>query len=113
VAPAKAVDDRSTILQLAIDLPQMNGYWHIDVRPDRVPLKVAPHPDLPAPLGLVKFGEAVVVETDAPLRFERIVVAGDSARVGYRYEPEGLIVDVRLESDDAGWHVVDAQIAER
>lgn len=108
-----AVDPKNEVLQLAIDLPQLDGFWHVDVRPERVPLKIAPHSDLPASISLVKFGKPVVIEKDAPLHFETIRVGEDEARVGYRYDPEGVIVDVRLQHDGTRWRVVDADVAER
>ncbi len=113
-APTKPVADAATeVLQLALDVKEMDGFWHVDVRPDRVPLKIAPHADLPASIALVKFGEPVVVEKDAPLRFETIQVNDAEARVHYRYDPEGVIVEVRLWSDGTRWRVVDTRVAER
>lgn len=113
-APAKPVADATTeVLQLALDVKEMDGFWHTDVRPDRVPLKVAPHTDLPSSIALVKFGEPVVIEKDAPLHFETITVSASEARVGYRYDPEGVIVEVRLQSDGTKWRVVDTSVAER
>jgi hypothetical protein len=111
-AAKPAVDATTEVLQLALDVAEMDGFWHIDVRPDRVPLKIAPHAALPESVALVKFGRPVVVESGAPLRFETIVVDAADARVAYRYDPEGVSVDVRLQHDGTRWRVVNASAAE-
>jgi hypothetical protein len=109
-APAAAT---AAVLQLALDIPEMDGFWHTDVRPERVPLRIAPHPKLPVPLMVDKFGTRVVVEKDAPLQFDAIRIAGDEAHVAYRYEPEGVIAEVELASTGGRWRVVSSDVAER
>jgi hypothetical protein len=111
-ATAPVVDARTEVLQLALDVKEMDGFWHTDVRPDRVPLKIAPHDALPESVALVKFGRPVVVEPGAKLRFETIEVGETEARIGYRYDVEGVIVDVKLAHDGTRWRVVDTNVAE-
>ena len=93
-ATALSEDDLQMVMQQVLDDPDLERYFHLD-KPGRVPLKVH-GPDLPAKLKLTKGGYDVkLVEKpnkpkSAVLVFTKIERDGDSARLRYEYDIEGI-----------------------
>ena len=124
-APAGAVaqatgDDLRRILQRVIDLPELDGYYHVSERPDRKPLRVVLDRSMPTGVAVTKFGEPVVfltpqlADTTRPyLAILRLDVSGDSGYVEFSYPAEGLLGSVTLSRQDTAWLVSESRLVER
>ena len=113
-------DNREQIWQLIIDLPDMDGFYHVDERPDRKPLRILRNDLTPSQLRLVKFG--VPVELVSPseiakgvpfLEFTSIEISEDRAHVEFRYVVEGIKGTVTLEKIGLNWKVAAKSIVEQ
>lgn len=121
--PASAEDtDVATveaIFQVVLNLPELDGYWHVDEVPDRSPLLVLGNEVTPVELALTKFEEPVQILSSEEIgdrphfvfrSFER---SGNQASVSFAYEVEGVIGTVELELAEGLWIVTDRSIAEQ
>lgn len=114
------LSDNAQIFQLVIDIPEMNGFYHVDQLPDRTPLKIL-RSDLALPeFNLVKFGVPVeyvssteVAEGIPIFEFTSIEITEDSAEVEFRYLVEGVKGTVTLVKSDSHWEVSDKSIVEQ
>lgn len=87
-------EDIRDALQQVLDDPGLDRYLHLDVR-GRLPLKLS-GPGLPAKLELIKGSHAVKIvdgpasAKDPVLVFTKIERDGESVRMRYRYDVEGI-----------------------
>lgn len=109
-------EDLEAVCQLAIDLPFMELYWHVDEDATRRPLVIVRnHEIFEEPLLLTKFGEPVVFvpefelaaqKLEAFLVFTQLEVSADSARVRFEYPVEGTGGEATFRKRDGAWEVV-------
>ena len=112
----KSMDTQKIILQIVIDLPELEQYYHLDV-PGRKPLAILKN-GVVSTDGLNKFGEPVVYiekpdEGRAYLEFTKRDVGENTADVEFLYPAEGVRGTVNLRLANGKWEVVDKSIAER
>ncbi len=102
-------NDLQSVLQTVIDSKELDGYFHVDVLPERKPLRVFVDKGIHRELdNLTKFGEPVQFidrpTTDTPhLAFDTIFVTTQRAIVTYRYPPEGIRGKAMLTKNNGGW----------
>ncbi len=104
----KTQNDLSAILQQVIDAKQLSGYFHADVLPERVPLRLLRNDWIHEDLKLSKFGEPVEIipnsETHQAYMIITDLVRGeDSATLAFEYPPEGLTGTAKLSRQNDAW----------
>lgn len=102
-------DDLEDVIRQVLEDPGLDRYLHLD-QPGRLPIKLA-GPGLPAKLSIIKGGyEVKVVEgpanaKDPVLVFTKIEKDGDSVRLRYRYDVEGLSGSAVVFRKDGAWRL--------
>ncbi len=87
-------DELQIVMQQVLNDPDLDRYFHLD-KPGRTPLKIH-GAELPPKLKLTKGGQAVKIvdkpgsKKAAVLVFTRIARDGDSVRLRYEYDIEGI-----------------------
>lgn len=106
------------IIQVVLDLPELQQYFHIDVLPDRSPLHLVCVESICQDVQFEKFGVPVVKIPSDPdssqpyLKITHIQQDESSARVLFTYPPEGIAGEVALERDGDNWNVIEAELIE-
>lgn len=115
---------RSTVerlVQLTIDNPQLTQFFHQKEIPGRAPLIVLLNDVVRTEYNLTKFDRPVLFKLHSALAKDEpffeitaISVEGASARVQFRYPPEGLVGTITfLKGTAEDWSVMTAEIVER
>ncbi len=112
------MEDKQEILQALIDSNQLNRYFHADVLPDRIPLRMIKGPWYEEGIRLTKFGQPVQFIADVKVKEPYLDVMAmefseGRATLRFRYPPEGLAGNVTLEKDQQRWIVKSLDIRER
>lgn len=111
------------IIKLAIDLPQLQEYYHLDKDSLRIPLIIMEFGTVNSKNlnGLEKFGEPVEVITEETIKKENLkaylhigdwTFGGDYLRLQMSYPIEGILVNIRLNRIKGQWAVVNSMIVE-
>ncbi len=106
------------LLQLVLDLPELQQYYHVDSLPERSPLRLVCSDPACADASLEKFGAPVEVSPAAPegdqpyLEITRFDQQASSAEVEFRYPVEGVVGRVSLSKTGDTWSVTEARLAE-
>jgi len=87
-------EELQNILQLIISSNELNKYYHVDVLPDRKPLRILNNNVVPETTQLNLFDMEVEYTTKKEnlpyLVFENILEKNNSIIVSFRYPPEGI-----------------------
>ncbi len=113
--------DIARLVQMTIDAPALQAYFHEKEIPGRSPLVVVLRHPPKAPLRLSKFGQAVVVKTrdqvqpgEAVLEIEGITFGPSSASVEFSYLVEGIAGSASYDKGEgATWLLRGVTLAER
>jgi len=125
--PAPPPEDTTVerIIQLVIDAPQLEPYYHAEEAPNRTPLYLVEGRSVHTGLHLQKFGRAVQVLSRDELSFQgrpyfditQLIVQGDAAEVHFAYPVEGVTGQAWLRrSPGAGgtdWTLESMNVAEK
>lgn len=119
--PQKSTEnDLTKIIQLVIDLPALERYYHVDTVADRKPLFILKNEVLAETISLSKFGETVnfascdeIKEVNKPyLEFATLEVKEDTATVVFRYRVEGIEGRLLLSKQSGEWMVQKQELVE-
>ena len=110
-APAAELseDDVAKAIEQVLSDPDLDQYLHLN-KPGRLPVKVS-GPGVPSKLRVVKGSYEVKVvdapasEKDPVLVFTKIERDGDSVRLRYRYDVEGIRGSAVVFKKDGGWRL--------
>lgn len=113
--------DIQQIAQLTLDLEGLQRYFHVDVAPDRKPLRVLRNEAVSQEPRLVKFGEPVtyVSAPDAQkekkpyFEFTKLEARGDTAQVEFSYPVEGIRGWASFRRVDGAWTLEGKSLTER
>lgn len=113
-------DDTVKIVQLVIDLPELQSYYHDDTVTSRKPLIILKNEILAREISLSKFGEPVkfadcdeLKETKKPyLEFTTLEVKENEATVVFRYRVEGVEGRLTLNKQSNNWQIEKQQLVE-
>lgn len=87
-------EELQNIIQLIISSNELNNYYHVDVLPDRKPLRILNNNVVPETTQLNLFDMEVEYTTKKEnfpyLVFENILEKNNSIIVSFRYPPEGI-----------------------
>lgn len=112
------------IFKLAIDLPELQQYFHIDQFPERVPLKILEFGDINenSLKGLIKFDKPIRLITKEEIETNQIqdyLGVGDwspvngKLRLQLYYPVEGITINYMFEKKNKLWKIVDSIIFEK
>jgi hypothetical protein len=110
-------DDLEDVIRQVLEDPGLDQYLHLD-QPGRLPLKLS-GPGLPAKLPIIKGSyEVKVVEApasakDPVLVFTKIERDGESVRLRYRYEVEGINGSAVVFRKDGAWRLGANRVIEK
>lgn len=99
-----------TLLALLLDAPQLNAYFHVDVRPARTPLCMLKGDWYRPDIGLMKFGQPVQFVDSAKSQttcfvIRKIESKTTTATIQFRYAPEGIEGEAVFGKNQQGWQV--------
>lgn len=111
------------IIELVIELPELQQYFHIDLDSTRVPLIIKEFGTVNTKnlIGLQKFGQQVQVMDEQTIKEKKInaflnigdwTYGGDNLRLQMEYSVEGITVNMRLNRINGRWVIVDSLIFE-
>lgn len=111
------------IIELAIELPELQQYFHIDLDSTRVPLIIKEFGTVNSKnlIGLQKFGQQVQVMDELTIKEKKInaymnigdwTYGGDNLRLQINYPVEGIIINMRLNRLNGHWKIVNSLIIE-
>jgi hypothetical protein len=119
--PQKATimkSDVEQLLQMTLDLEKLDGYFHVDERPERKPLRILWSGAIPSSVKLQKFGEPVVIiareeASHGPyLEFTKVEVGDETGEVIFVYPPEGIGGTVKFRKSGGSWRVESLRLTE-
>lgn len=102
-------DDIASVVGQVLGDPDLDRYLHLD-KPGRLPVKIS-GPGLPAKLDVIKGSYEVKVvdgpksDKDPVLVFTKIERDGDSVRLRYRYDVEGIRGSAVVLEKDGAWRL--------
>jgi hypothetical protein len=116
--------DYKDIFQLAIDLPELQKYYHIDTDTSRqqIILKFFGNVDQNKLKGLKKFGRQVLILTEDEIKQKQIksyfvviysISGTDSIRLQLKYPIEGLAVSYIFKKTNNNWAIANFNLVER
>ncbi|BDD01375.1 hypothetical protein [Persicobacter psychrovividus] len=111
------------IIELAIELSELQQYFHIDIDSTRVPLIIKEFGTVNSKNlnGLQKFGQQVQVMDELTIKEKKInaylnigdwTYGGDNLRLQMDYPVEGITINMRLNRINGHWKIVDSLIIE-
>lgn len=107
------------MLQVLIDVPELQQYYHADVRPERIPLRLVCADPVCKDAAPTKFGEPVVISDRISdpalphLEITGVERSQDRSVIAFRYAVEGVAGRVELHRGATGWSVGTATIVEQ
>jgi len=112
-------DDFCKILQLTIDLPKLQQFFHVEKIQDRSPLRVAVN-DVNVSCTLTKFDKKVVLfdknttyNQSVPfIEVLEIDISSNLATISIVYRVEGIKGTAKLRKNDSKWEVYRSHIVE-
>lgn len=109
--------DAEQVLQLLLNAPQLAKYYHFDVRPERLPLRLANASgrDFGA-VRLTAGGQPVSVVTGsdrAAIEITALALQGATANVTFSFRPEGVLGEASFKKAGGRWTPESIKVAER
>jgi hypothetical protein len=115
------ISDKQEIVQQCIDLELLQLYYHETEVEGRIPLVILDNGIIPADLKLTKFGQSVLFmrkedifnkNIKAFLSFDEFIITTNSAKIRFRYDIEGVRVNVEMEKKDSKWIIKTSDLFE-
>ena len=120
IVPESEIKD---IIELAIELPELQAYFHTDTDTTRIPLIIKEFGTVNSKnlSGLRKFDRPVKVLKAQTIKEEHIraylnigdwTYEGHHLRLQMDYTIEGITINMRLHRNNGQWHIIDSLIIE-
>lgn len=111
------------IVKSILDFPELQQYFHVDTKPERIPIKLKEHGEItPENLkGIKKFETEVQVLNSEELKQKNITDylgfadwthVNDKLRIQLTYPIEGITLNLMLERKKTGWKIVSSELWE-
>ena len=119
---AQTTKDSQSVIQLSIDLPELQPYYHVNEAEGRKPLMILNDGIVQDFLSLTKFGERVQFRLEEDLFFNKIKgfldfdifsINPEKAHVIFHYSIEGIEVDLMFANRNNEWYVTKKEIVEQ
>jgi len=112
-----------TIMRLAIDLPQLQEYFHVTTNPNRKPLKIKEFGLINAEnfQGMTKFGEPILFFTEEEINKQAIkdyisvadwTPVNGTMRLQLSYSVEGVMVNYMFKKEANKWKITNSSLVE-
>ena len=104
------------IIELALNLPELQQYFHIDTNPERLPLKLKEFGEINSTnlSGVKKFGTEILILKKEELKQKNITdylnvgdwtYVGNTLRLQLEYQIEGITANFMFERIDSKWKI--------
>jgi hypothetical protein len=111
------------IISLAINLPELQQYYHVDTDTTRIPLVIKSFGSVNSENlnGLHKFDKQVLILNESTIKQKEIkaylnigdwTYGGNNLRLQMEYIIEGITINIRLNRIDGHWRIVNSLIFE-
>jgi len=111
------------IIELALNLPELQQYFHIDSNPERLPLKLKEFGEINSTNlnGIKKYGTEILILKNEEIIQKNIsdyIIVGDwtyvdnSLRLQLNYLIEGITVNYMFERIDSKWNIKSTELWE-
>ncbi len=112
------MQNKQAILQTLIDSDQLNKYFHADTIPQRTPLRIVKGSWYEERIHLTKFGQAVQFIENESVKVPYLAVltldtTNQGATISFRYRPEGIVGEARIEKEHMKWIIKSISIHEQ
>jgi len=118
-----SVPEVREVIQLAIDLPDLQQYYHIDTDSARIPLIIKEYGLInPENMkGVFKFGKEIKILKESEIKDKRIknhlnvedwTYGGTTLRLQLSYIIEGIIINYRFEKKEGKWIIANSRLME-
>ncbi len=113
-------NDFCKILQLTIDLPKLQQFFHVEEIQNRSPLRVAINDSNANCASLTKFGKKVILfDKNATsnslfpfLEISEMNITANLATISIKYSPEGVKGTAKLKKNNGKWELYKSHIVE-
>ena len=117
------IDEIREVIKLAIDLPELQQYYHIKTDSSRTPLIINEYGLInPENMeGIKKFGEEIVILSESEINEKGIknylhigdwTYGGNALRLQLSYVIEGILINYRFVKKDEKWIIENSLIME-
>lgn len=117
------IDEIQSVLQVALDLPALQEYFHLEADASRRPLIIQEHELINAAnlKGIYKFGEAINVlsqedikkkQVGAYLEISEWMYSESDFTLQWVYDIEGVRVDYVFKKNNGRWNLLEAILVE-
>jgi len=111
------------IIQLSINLPELQQYFHIELHPERLPIKIKEFGKINATnlSGIEKFGTEILILKNEEINQKEIsdylniadwTLVGNHLRLQLNYLIEGITVNYMFERTDSKWKIKSTELWE-
>lgn len=116
----KEQNDLAKVVQLVLEHPDLQQYFHVDTLPERKPLIILKNAFFSQPPSLVMFGAPVAFRTVQELQednkpyieFVNLKLDQGRANVEFHYPPEGVLGNALLQKEQETWTIETFSISE-
>ena len=117
------INEIREVIKLAIDYPDLQQYYHVEVLPNRIPLVIKEFGIVNSKnlKGLQKFRKDIVILTEEEIKNQNIeaylkigewTYDGQNLQFQFEYDVEGLSVGYKFLKEEGRWKMVDADLWE-
>lgn len=111
------------IIELALNLPELQQYFHIDSHPERLPIKFKEFGEINATnlIGIKKFGTEILILKNDEIKQKKISdylnvgdwnYVGNKLRLQLEYPIEGITANFMFERIDSKWKIKSSELWE-
>ena len=111
------------IIELALNLPELQQYFHIDSNPERLPIKLKEFGQINSTNlnGIKKFGTEILILKSAEIKQKKVAdylnvadwtYVGNHLRLQLNYLIEGITVNYMFERVDSKWNIKSTELWE-
>lgn len=116
-------DEVRAIIEIAINLPELQQYFHVDTNPERLPIKIKEYGQINSTnlSGIKKFGTEILVLKNEEIKQKEIsdylnvadwTYVDNRLRLQLNYLIEGITVNYMFERIDSKWKVKKTELWE-
>lgn len=111
------------VIKLALNLPELEQYFHIDTNPERLPIKLKEFGEINSTnlSGIKKYGTEILILKNDEIEQKNIAdylniadwtYVGNSLRLQMNYSIEGITVNYMFERIDSKWKIKSTELWE-
>jgi len=117
------INELREVVELALNLPELQQYFHIDSNPERLPLKLKEFGEINSTnlSGIKKYGTEILILKNEEIKQKNVsdylniadwTFVGNSLRLQLNYLIEGITVNYMFERIDSKWKIKSTELWE-